>query len=150
MPAARPAGWAVALIDGGHLRYLRGCQCSTSVRWSHGCSTATMGPHSMIEPHGTLERACRDGAVPGIMERRCCAREAGASPQARWVGCDPYRWRSHVLLRDCSAHTDGAPTVPAAREVAKEMGLRNEEVVAVCGQSTQGRDSRLCLAHREK
>ena len=65
-------------IDGGTTRFARDCQCSASARWSHGWrSTAS------VRRPGTIERARWDGATLDTMARRCRAREAGTSPQAR-------------------------------------------------------------------
>ena len=73
------------------MRFARDCQCSASMCWSHGWSTAS------VRRHGTIERARWDGATLSTTTRRYRAREAGASPQARSVP-KPHRWRSHALL----------------------------------------------------
>ena len=89
-------------IDGGTTRFARDCQCSASVRWSHGWSTAS------LRRHGTTERARWDGTELDIMTRLCRARAAGASPQARWVCCSPIDGGTTRFARDCqcsaSAH----------------------------------------------
>ena len=50
-----------------------------------------------------LARARRDGAAPGTMEPRYCAREAGASPQARWVCCSAIDGGTTRFARDCQS-----------------------------------------------
>ena len=51
--------------------------------------------------HGTIARARWDGATLGTTTRRCRAREAGASPQARWVCCSPIDGGTTRFARDC-------------------------------------------------
>ena len=82
-------------IDGGTTRFARDCQCGASALWTHGWSTAS------VRRHGTIERPRWDGATLGIMTRRCRAREAGASPQARWVCCSPIDGGTTRFARDC-------------------------------------------------
>ena len=82
-------------IDGGHTRSSHDCHCSASKRCRHGWSTAS------VRRHGTIERARWDGAALDTIRRRCRAREAGASPQARWVCCSPIDEGTTRFARDC-------------------------------------------------
>ena len=82
-------------IDGATTCFARDCQCSASACWSHGWSAAS------VRRHGTIERARWDGATLDTMSRRRRAREAGASPQARWVCCSPIDGATTCFARDC-------------------------------------------------
>ena len=81
-------------IDGGTTRFARDCQCSASVRWSHGWSTASM------RRHGTIGHARWDGATLNTTKRPCRAQKAGTSLQARWVCCSPVDGGTTRLARD--------------------------------------------------
>ena len=50
---------------------------------------------------GIIERARWDGATLNAMSRRRRAREAGASPQARWGCCSPIDGGTTRFARDC-------------------------------------------------
>ena len=65
------------------------------MRWRHGCSTDGVGRYDKIA------RTRRYGAALGTTWRKCRAREAGASPQARSVCCGAVDGVHERSSRDC-------------------------------------------------
>ena len=89
-PADRPQSTCLCA-----LRAWRGClhgQLATS-------STPRRWPRLLCAD--TIERTRRNGAALNTVKRWCRAREAGASPQARWVCCSPIDGGHTRSLRDC-------------------------------------------------